>query len=215
MNIESKATFSPAMLWQAFAERHSLSEQQVEQFKKFYEMVIESNENFNLTAIDSLPSFIALHFDDSLVLGDAANLVECSMLADVGTGAGFPGLALKIRYPHLKIILIEVTQKKIAFLYEVISALSLKDVEIFTLDWRTFLRTTSYPINIVCSRASLHPTELLRMFQPGSPYKYAQLVYWGSMTWQPQEKEVPFLQREFFYTVNNKQRKLVFFGKNA
>lgn len=205
-------TTSSESLWQSFAERHQLTMVQREQFQHFYYMVIEANEYFNLTAIDSLSAFLAHHFDDSLVLGEYSDMSAITTLVDVGTGAGFPGIALKIKYPQVPMVLIEVTHKKIDFLHHVMQTLLLTGIEIYPLDWRTFLRTTTYEANLFCSRASLHPDELIRMFQPGSFYKHARLVYWASRLWKPEGKEKAFLQKEISYKVNHKERKLVFFG---
>jgi 16S rRNA (guanine(527)-N(7))-methyltransferase RsmG len=202
-------------LWQLFAERHSLSTRQLEQYQHFYALVQAANEDFNVTAIATLAGFIGHHFDDSLILGSCIDLSTITMLVDVGTGAGFPGIALKILYPALPMVLIEVTHKKIHFLKRVITELGLVSIEIYGLDWRTFLRTTQYSADLFCSRASLHPAELIRMFKPSCSYRHAQLVYWASRTWQPEDKEVPYVQREYAYKVNSKERKLIFFAASS
>jgi 16S rRNA G527 N7-methylase RsmG len=138
------------------------------------------------------------------------------MLADVGTGAGFPGLALKIMYPQLPVLLIEVVQKKIEFLQAVIAACGLEGVEISGLDWRNFLRYPDYEIDLFVSRAALPTDELIRLFRPSCSYKNAQLVYWASKNWQPGSKEeTALMTQEFAYTVGGKSRKLVFFKANV
>ena len=139
------------------------------------------------------------------------DLRSMKCLVDVGTGAGFPGLALKIKYPHLNIILIEVLHKRINFLQSVIDDLKLTDIAIYTNDWRTFLRKTNYPAELITSRASLHPDELLRMFQPSSPYKNALLAYWASHEWQPAEKEAAHILKTCEYQVKDRTRKYVIF----
>ncbi len=202
-------------LWSDFAQRHDLSELQLEQFKIFYTMLAEHNLLFNLTAITEVPAFIPYHLDDSLMLSSFLDISQVEMLADVGTGGGFPGIPFKIKYPDLPMVLIEVSRKKIGFLLSVLEALELSGVEIYSCDWRTFLRKTDYPIDIVCARASLQPTELMRMFQPGSTYKNAQLVYWAAETWQPNLKEQRFIERQEFYKIKHKKRKLVFFKLSA
>lgn len=132
-------------------------------------------------------------------------------IADVGTGAGFPGLALKIKYPHLQVILIEVLQKRINFLQSVIDDLQLTNISIYSHDWRTFLRKTDHKLDLICSRASLHPAELLRMFQPSSPYKNALLAYWASQEWEPTEKEQAHIFKTCEYQVKDRTRKYVIF----
>jgi 16S rRNA (guanine527-N7)-methyltransferase len=206
---------SPGQLWQQFKERHKLSDGQLDQFKTYYQRVIEANELFNITAITQLDSFIAYHFDDSLVLDQFSDLNSLTTLADIGTGAGFPGLAVKIAYPHLNMILIEVSHKKRVFLESLIEELQLDFVEIYPNDWRTFLRKTEYPIELFCSRASLHTDELMRMFKPGSPYNQARLVYWGATSWQPEHNEQEYLEKIESYTIKNKRRQLLFFRKTS
>lgn len=199
------------ILWQEFAKRVQLTDVMLEQFKQYYKLLFEANEEFNLTTITDLRSVIAYHFEDSLALNDFIPLKDISAIADVGSGAGFPGIPLKIRFPHLSVTLIEVSTKKINFLYEVFGVLGLSNIEVNNFDWRTFLRKTSEPIELFCARASLHPDELLRMFRSSSPYNAKKLVYWASDQWVPQEDEVPFITGEYPYKIRNKRRKLVLF----
>ncbi len=201
---------SSSQLWASFIERHALTAEQTEQFQQYYRMVVETNDIHNLTAITDLKRVLSDHFDDSLALDQFIDCKKIRSLCDVGTGAGFPALPLKIKYPHLALVLIEVNHKKIQFLYDVIERLGLDSVEVYDLDWRTFLRKTVYNIEIFCARASLQPAELLRMFKPSSLYKDALLVYWASKDWVPHEKEVPLVEKEEWYTLGNKKRKLVF-----
>lgn len=202
-------SLTPAELWLQFAETHELNEKQLEQFQKYYELLIASNENFNLTAITELKSVLAYHFSDSLALAKAFDMSKISALADIGTGAGFPGIPLKIKYPHLYVVLVEVTHKKREFLFDVREALGLEGLDICDLDWRTFLRKTDDTFDLICARASLQPGELLRMFKPSSPYKCATLVYWAAIDWQPYPEERLLLERQVEYEVRNKKRKLV------
>lgn len=198
-------------VWHKFADNYNLSEEQCMQFKKYYALLHDWNQRINLTAITDEEDVLAYHFEDSLKVADSYDIANCSMIADIGTGGGLPGIPLKIKYPHLKVILVEVIQKKVLFLQEVITQLGLTGIEIYAHDWRSFLRHTKYPVNLICSRASLHPDELIRMFQPSSPYKHAQLIYWASIDWRAAGYEKKFLTREAVYTVGNRQRKYVFF----
>jgi 16S rRNA (guanine527-N7)-methyltransferase len=206
---------SEQLLWQEFTQRYGLTEQQEQQFKTYYAMLQAANAQFDLTAITELSSVLAYHFADSLEIGKYLPLQQMRMIADVGSGAGFPGLALKIAYPTLPVVLIEVTRKRIEFLESVIQVLQLTGIEVYPHDWRTFLRKTEYPIDLFCARASLQPSELLRLLQPGSFYKNAQLAYWAAADWQPVEREAALLLQTFPYTVKNKKRLFAVFGYAA
>ncbi len=200
-------------LWQKFAQKNNLTEKQLTQFQRYYDLLIAANELFNITAITDVESVIAYHFEDSLKLGQALDINAIKSLCDIGTGGGFPGIPLKIVYPHLKVLLLEVSQKKINFLETVVQELGLQDVETCDYDWRTFLRKTEGAIDLFCARASLHPDELLRMFAGSSSYQSSTLVYWASQEWKASEKEKPFLKTMYEYTVGDRKRFYVIFKK--
>lgn len=107
----------------------TLSEVQLEQFLTYYELLIEKNKVMNLTAIVEFQEALKKHFIDSLTLVKVLNLKEELSLLDVGTGAGFPGIPLKIAFPNLRVTLLDSLQKRVGFLQEVITALSLEQVE--------------------------------------------------------------------------------------
>lgn len=112
----------------------SLSPLQIEHFQRYYELLIEWNEKFNLTSITSYADVQTKHFLDSLAgwrvlreeLGERAN--KPIQLADIGTGAGFPGVPLKLIDSTIKLTLVDGTGKKIEFLRHVTQSLDLKDV---------------------------------------------------------------------------------------
>lgn len=106
-----------------------LNDTQVQQFIKYYEILVEWNSFMNLTGITEYEEVIQKHFVDSLALCKAIDVNSVSSLIDIGTGAGFPGIPLKIAYPHLKITLLDSLQKRIKFLNEVVAQLGLEDVE--------------------------------------------------------------------------------------
>jgi len=197
-------------VWIEFVKKFNLSDEQQKKFKQYLFMLLDENTKINLTTITSVEGIINYHFVDSLMLSEFVDFQSIKSLSDIGTGAGFPGMPLKILYPHLNLFLIEVVQKKIRFLEKVIHELNLENVQVYPFDWRTFLRKTDYDIDFFCARASLQPQELIRMFKPSCLYKNAQLVYLAAIGWEPDEKIVPFVQKQEKYKVGNRKRKFVF-----
>ncbi len=106
-----------------------LTEKKLEQFLIYYEMLVEWNEVMNLTAITEFQDVMKKHFVDSVSLIKAYDVTRESSVIDIGTGAGFPGLALKIAFPQLKVTLLDSLNKRILFLNAVIEKLNLSDVE--------------------------------------------------------------------------------------
>ena len=106
-----------------------LTEKQIQQFISYYEKLVEWNEMMNLTAITEYDEVMKKHFIDSMTLIKAFDVNQSASVIDVGTGAGFPGLVLKIAFPNFKITLLDSLNKRIQFLNEVIGNLGLDGVE--------------------------------------------------------------------------------------
>lgn len=200
-------------LWQDFAARNKLMNVQQEQFKKYAVMLQEWNTGFNLTALTDTEDIVDHHFQDSLEIMRFVDIAACKMIADVGTGAGFPAIPLKIMFPHIPFVLIEVNNKKVRFLQAVLEVLGLTQVEFVTDDWRTFLRHTELPIDLFLARASLQPEELLRIFKGQSFYNHARMIYWASQHWQPMKAEKKYICADEAYTVGGKDRRYIVFAQ--
>lgn len=100
----------------------------LQKLEKFYQLLIEWNKKINLTRITTKEEVYLKHFYDSLTIVKEVNLTKVNTLCDVGTGAGFPGIVLKIFYPNLKITLIDSLLKRVKYLNEIIKELDLKDI---------------------------------------------------------------------------------------
>lgn len=106
-----------------------LSEKQLEQFRIYYEMLVEKNKVMNLTGITEWDEVLEKHFLDSISLIRAIDLNQELTVMDMGTGAGFPGIPLKIAFPNLRVTLADSLNKRVLFLQEVIDALKLEGIE--------------------------------------------------------------------------------------
>ena len=105
-----------------------LNEKQLSQFQKYYEMLIEWNEKINLTAITEFEEVLKKHFLDSISIGRLISQNEEISILDIGTGAGFPGIPIKIAFPGIKVTLLDSLNKRVNFLNEVINELSLEGI---------------------------------------------------------------------------------------
>lgn len=131
----------------------SITQKQAEQFEKFYEMLIEKNKVMNLTGITEFEEVVRKHFIDSVMNVKLSG--ESVRVLDVGTGAGFPGIPLKILCPDLNITLLDSLNKRILFLNEVVEVLGLQNVELVHGRAEDFGHLPAYreQFDNVCSRA--------------------------------------------------------------
>ena len=106
-----------------------LSDKQIAQFNLYYELLTAKNKVMNLTAITEYNDVVKKHFIDSMMISRVLDMKKINLLCDVGTGAGFPGIPLKIVYPHLHLTLVDSVGKRVNFLSEVVEKLDLEDVE--------------------------------------------------------------------------------------
>lgn len=131
----------------------SITDKQLEQLNKYYKALVEWNKRINLTSITEENDVYLKHFYDSLTLFKEYDLTKDISLCDVGTGAGFPGIVLKIVFPNLKITLVDSLQKRLKFLDYVIKLLNLKDVELVHERMEDYSKQNEEKFDIITSRA--------------------------------------------------------------
>lgn len=107
-----------------------LNDNQLNQLERYYELLVEKNKVMNLTGIVEKEEVYLKHFYDSLTIVKSIDLNKINNLCDIGTGAGFPGLVLKIVFPQLKVVLLDSLNKRVDFLNDVINTLNLKNIEV-------------------------------------------------------------------------------------
>lgn len=130
-----------------------LDSNQLQKLDKFYNLLINWNTKINLTTITEEKDVYLKHFYDSLTLIKVIDLNKSLKVLDVGTGAGFPGIVLKIVFPHLKITLIDSLQKRINYLNEIIKELELNNIETVCERSEIYTKNHREEYDLVVSRA--------------------------------------------------------------
>lgn len=130
-----------------------LTSQQLEKLNQFYELLISWNKKMNLTRITEKEDVYLKHFYDSLTLSKVIDLNQDLTLCDVGSGAGFPGIVLKICFPNLKITLLDSLQKRVNYLNEIIKELDLKNIEAIHTRAEDYAKQNREKFDIVTARA--------------------------------------------------------------
>jgi len=130
----------------------NITDRQLNDLDTYYKMLIDYNNHTNLTRITEEKEVYLKHFYDSITLVKAINLDNQTLL-DIGTGAGFPGLVLKIVFPNLKVTLVDSLNKRITFLKSVIEKLNLKDIEAIHARAEEYAKDKRESFDIVTSRA--------------------------------------------------------------
>lgn len=141
-----------------------VTKEKLEKLNRYYELLIEWNEKINLTAITEKKDVYLKHFYDSLTLNKIVNLNKVSTLADVGTGAGLPGIVLKIFFPEIHIVLIDSLNKRVEFLKIVIEELKLNKIEVINSRVEEIKIREKYEVVTARAVANLHV--LLELLTP-------------------------------------------------
>lgn len=131
----------------------NITDEKLNKLEKYYELLIEYNKVMNLTGITEKESVYLKHFYDSLTISKIIDLENQETLCDLGSGAGFPGIVLKIFYPNLKITLIDSLNKRINFLNKVIEELELKDIRAIHTRIEDYSMGNKEKYDIVTARA--------------------------------------------------------------
>lgn len=200
-------------LWDKIAVRFNLTEPQLLAMQDFYQILAQESQKHNLIGYKTFPEVLSNLFSDSLEVAKHIDFSNVNCVADVGTGAGFPALVLKIIMPEKQFYLIEVSKKKIDFLNLVISKLGLKNIDIIEMDWRTFCHKNDIKIDLFLSKAAFGEKELCRVFKPYSLCQDSKFVYWASSQWDCDKEFVKYLKESLEYKINSKVRKFAVFSK--
>ena len=140
-------------------------EEQLKQLIQYYKVLVKTKKKMNLTRIIEKEDIYLKHFYDSLTITKIYNLNEANTLLDIGCGAGFPGIVLKIFFPHLKITLIDALQKRVNYLNEVIDTLKLEDIKAYHIRAEDLAKENK-KFDIVTARAVASLPKLLEWAMP-------------------------------------------------
>jgi 16S rRNA (guanine527-N7)-methyltransferase len=137
------------------AKGFNLTSTQLEQFHTYYELLIEWNGKMNLTAITDKEEVYLKHFYDSVTPSFIFDFTKVNSLCDIGAGAGFPSLPIKILFPHLEVAIVDSLKKRITFLEELVDTLNLKNVALHHDRAETFGQSATYreTFDVVTARA--------------------------------------------------------------
>lgn len=198
-----------------------LDENKLNKLDKFYKFLIEKNKVMNLTAITDEKEVYLKHFYDSLTICRVIDLKKYDSLCDVGSGAGFPGIVLKIFFPHLKITLIDSLNKRVNYLNELISVLSLKDIKAKHIRMEDFSKDNEEKIDLITARAVASTSLLSEISVKALKIKGKLLLYKGIFN-EEEEISQNLLQElslkietieKFNLILENSQRSLVILSK--
>ena len=201
----------------------NLTNDQIDKLARFYQLLVTWNEKINLTTIIKEEEVYLKHFYDSLTLIKVVDLRQPLTVLDVGTGAGFPGIVLKIVFPNLKITLLDSLTKRINYLNEIIKELDLQDIETVCSRCEEYTKINREKYDLVVARAVSHLKILSEMIIPTVKVNGYFIAMKANLN-DELEKTIPMLKKlnselkeikEFNLPIENSKRTLVVMKKNA
>ena len=201
----------------------NLTNDQIDKLARFYQLLVNWNEKINLTTIIKEEEVYLKHFYDSLTLIKVVDLRQPLTILDVGTGAGFPGIVLKIVFPNLKITLLDSLTKRINYLNEIIKELDLHDIETVCSRCEEYTKINREKYDLVVARAVSHLKILSEMIIPTVKVNGYFIAMKANLN-DELEKTIPMLKKlnselkeikEFSLPIENSKRTLVVIKKNA
>ena len=201
----------------------NLNNDQIDKLARFYQLLVTWNEKINLTTIIKEEEVYLKHFYDSLTLIKVVDLRQPLTILDVGTGAGFPGIVLKIVFPNLKITLLDSLTKRINYLNEIIKELDLHDIETVCSRCEEYTKINREKYDLVVARAVSHLKILSEMIIPTVKVNGYFIAMKANLN-DELEKTIPMLKKlnselkeikEFSLPIENSKRTLVVIKKNA
>lgn len=186
----------------------------LDKLKRYYELLIEWNKVMNLTTIINIEEVYLKHFYDSLTVSKVINLNKKIKICDVGTGAGFPGLVLKIVYPQIELTLIDSLQKRIKFLNAVIDDLNIKGVECIHARIEDYASNNREKFDMVIARAVAPLNVLLEYLTPLAKLNGNVIAMKGDSVEEEKSAKttvetlnLKVFDRKEFYLLNNQNKR--------
>ena len=158
------------------------TEKQLSQLEQYYQLTKEYNKVMNLTGITDKPEFYLKHFYDSATIAQIINLNDITTMCDIGSGAGFPGIVVKILFPHIKITLLDSLNKRVEFLNKVISELKLDGIEAVHDRAEVYARKYQNSFELTVARAVAQTNTLLEYAIPMTKIKGYFVAMKGNLT---------------------------------
>lgn len=199
-----------------------IDEFQINQLEKYYELIVKYNNFMNLTGITDHDQVFLKHFYDSITLARVIDLSKEETLCDIGTGAGFPGLVLKIIFPNLKVTLLDSLNKRIEFLKEVIRELSLTDIEVIHTRAEEYAMNNRNKFDVTTARAVAHLSILLEYAIPMTKINKYFIAMKANVDDEIKEIDVALnklntiidMKEEFNLPIEDSTRTIIKFKKN-